>query len=314
MRKSWILAASAALTFVTPAFAETFKLAVPQRGLWETAFVEIGAAAGIFKKEGIDIEPLYTRGGSETVQAVLSGSVDLAVSNGLLGTIGAFSKGAPLRVTGASMTGTPDAFWYARSDSGIKTIKDIAGKKIGFSQPGSSTHLIVQSLLDHYKIKAEIVPSGSPSGSFTMTMSKQIDLGWSVPPFRLQEIAEGKVQIVMRGSEVPSLQNQTVRVHITTAQTIARKRDLMVRFHRALAATLDYAYSNDAALAEYAKMAKITPELARQVRDQFHPKANMQLKEIKGLQQSLDQALQFKNIAKPMKPEDVKGLFEILIP
>lgn len=314
MRKSWILAASAALTFVTPALAETFKLAVPQRGLWETAFVEIGAAAGIFKKEGIDIEPLYTRGGSETVQAVLSGSVDLAVSNGLLGTIGAYSKGAPLRVTGASMTGTPDAFWYARTDSGIKTVKDIAGKKIGFSQPGSSTHLIVQALLDHYKIKAEIVPSGSPSGSFTMTMSKQIDLGWSVPPFRLQEIAEGKVQIVMRGSEVPSLQDQTVRVHITTAQTLARKRDLMVRFHRALAATLDYAYSNDAALVEYAKMAKITPELARRVRDEFHPKANMQLKEIKGLQQSLDQALQFKNIAKAMKPEDVKGLFEILIP
>jgi len=314
MRKSWVLAASAALTFVTPALAETFKLAVPQRGLWETAFVEIGAAAGIFKKEGIDIEPLYTRGGSETVQAVLSGSVDLAVSNGLLGTIGAYSKGAPLRVTGASMTGTPDAFWYARTDSGIKRVKDIAGKKIGFSQPGSSTHLIVQALLDHYKIKAEIVPSGSPSGSFTMTMSKQIDLGWSVPPFRLQEIAEGKVQIVMRGSEVPSLQDQTVRVHITTAQTLARKRDLMVRFHRALAATLDYAYSNDAALVEYAKMAKITPELARRVRDEFHPKANMQLKEIKGLQQSLDQALQFKNIAKAMKPEDVKGLFEILIP
>ncbi|MBM3608889.1 MAG: ABC transporter substrate-binding protein [Alphaproteobacteria bacterium] len=314
MRKSLILAAGAALTFITPALAETFKLAVPQRGLWETAFVEIGAAADIFKKEGIDIEPLYTRGGSETVQAVLSGSVDLAVSNGLLGTIGGYSRGAPLRVTGAAMTGTPDVFWYARSDSGIKSIKDIAGKKIGFSQPGSSTHLIIQTLLDHFKIKAEIVPSGSPSGSFTMTMSKQIDLGWSVPPFRLQEIAEGKVNIVMRGVEVPSLQDQTVRVHISTAQTIARKRDLMVRFHRALAATLDYAYSNDAALVEYAKMAKITPDLARQVRDQFHPKANMQLKEIRGLQQSLDQALQFKNIAKPMKPDDVKGMFEILVP
>ncbi len=315
MRRITFALAGASLLAATAASAQDrVKVAIPQQGLWETGMVEIGAAMGMFKKEGIEIEPIYTRGGAETVQAVLSGSVDIAASNGVLGTIGAFSRGAPIRVTAASMTGSPDLFWYARTESNIKSIKDLEGKSIGFSQPGSSTHLVAQSLLDHFKIKAKLVPSGTPSGSFTMVMSGQIDAGWTVPPFRLQEIDEGKVNIVVRGSQDPLVENQTTRVYVTTAQTIKSKRDVLVRFHRALANSVAFAYSNDAALEEYAKMAKITPAVARRVRDEFHPLPNMQLKEVRGLDISVKQALEFKFIEKPMRAEDLKGMIEILVP
>jgi NMT1/THI5 like len=52
------------------------------------------------------------------------------MSNGLLGEIGRDSKGAPLRVVSAKMTGAADGFWYARADSGIKSLKDARGKSI----------------------------------------------------------------------------------------------------------------------------------------------------------------------------------------
>ncbi|MDP2358819.1 MAG: ABC transporter substrate-binding protein [Beijerinckiaceae bacterium] len=315
MRKITFALAGATILAATAASAQDkVRIAIPQQGLWETGMVEIGAAMGMFKKEGIEIEPIYTRGGAETVQAVLSGSVDIAASNGLLGTIGAYSKGAPIRVTAASMTGSPDLFWYAKTESNIKSIKDLEGKTMGFSQAGSSTHLVAQSLLHHFKVKAKLVPSGSPSGSFTMVMSGQLDAGWTVPPFRLQEMEEGKVNLVVRGSEDPAVENQTTRVYVTTAQTLKAKRDLLVRFHRALANSVEFAYNNDAALEAYAKMAKITPAVARRVRDEFHPLPNMQLKEVRGLDISLKQALEFKFIDKPMKPEDFKGMIEILVP
>ena len=316
MRKITLALAGAAIISAAGAASaqDKVQIAIPQQGLWETGMVEIGAAAGIFKKEGIEIEPLYTRGGAETVQAVLSGSVDLAASNGLLGTIGAFSKGAPIRVTAASMTGSPELFWYAKTESNIKSIKDLEGKTMGFSAPGSSTHLVGQALLDHFKVKAKLVPSGTPSGSFTMTMSGQIDAGWSVPPFRLQEIEEGKVNIVARGSDVPEVTDQTIRVYVSTAQTIKAKRDVLVRFHRALANSVAFAYSNDQALEEYAKMAKVTPAIARRVRDEYHPLPNMQLKEVRKLDLSLQQALEFKFIDKPMKPDDLKAMIDILVP
>ena len=296
---SFALAGVTILAATAASAQDKVRVAIPQQGLWETGMVEIGAAMGMFKKEGIEIEPIYTRGGAETVQAVLSGSVDVAASNGLLGTIGAFSKGAPIRVTATSMTGSPDLFWYAKTESNIKSIKDLEGKSMGFSQPGSSTHLVAQSLLDHFKVKAKLVPSGTPSGSFTMVMSGQLDAGWTVPPFRSQD---------------PMVENQTTRVYVSTAQTIKAKRDVMVRFHRALANSVAFAYSNDAALEAYAAMAKVTPAVARRVRDEFHPLPSMQLKEVRGLEISLKQALEFKFIDKPMKPEDFKGMIDILVP
>lgn len=308
-----LVAAACLLAFPSAAAAaDKFKLAIPQKGIWESMIPLLGEKAGIFKKENLEIEPLFTRGGSETVQAVLAGSVDAAISNGLLGTIGGFAKGAPLRIIGASTTGTPEAFWYVRADSPIKSVKDFAGKKIGFSRPGSSTNLIMLSAFDYFKVKGELISCGGIPGCFTQTMSKQIDAGWSVPPFRLDDVKAGKIRIVMRAIDIKPLQDVTVRVDITSTQTLEKKRDLLTRFNRALQASLDYCYSNDKALEDYAAETKISKELAREVRDTYYPKAAMQKTEVKGMETALKQALDFKFIAKPLKPDDVKGLMAIL--
>jgi NitT/TauT family transport system substrate-binding protein len=80
-----------------PAAAEVLKVSVPQRGQWDTAVTELGMRAGIFKARGLDIEVLYTQGGPESHQAVISGSMDLACGGGIESAVGAYSRGAPLR-------------------------------------------------------------------------------------------------------------------------------------------------------------------------------------------------------------------------
>ena len=48
--------------------------------------------------------------------------------------------------------------------------------------------------------------------------------------------------------------------------------------------TVDYMYSDDPkVLTDYAEFARITPALAKRVRDEFFPKSLMQMTEIKGL-------------------------------
>ena len=54
---------------------DTLKVAAGQRGNWDTAIAEVGQLGGIFKKHGLTLEILYTQGGGETQQAVISGSV-----------------------------------------------------------------------------------------------------------------------------------------------------------------------------------------------------------------------------------------------
>ena len=101
------------LCLAWPALADdTLRIAVGQRGLWDTSVPELGQRGGIFKKHGIALDILYTQGGGETQQAVISGSVDLGTSAGILGVFGAYAKGAPLRIIGAEMTGGGDLFWY----------------------------------------------------------------------------------------------------------------------------------------------------------------------------------------------------------
>jgi NitT/TauT family transport system substrate-binding protein len=73
--------------------------------------------AGIFKTHGIDLEILWSSGGGETMQAVISGSVDIGMTAGTLGVLGAFAKGAPIRIISAQATG--DDAYYARADSGL---------------------------------------------------------------------------------------------------------------------------------------------------------------------------------------------------
>jgi len=97
---------------------------------------EIGQRAGFFKKQGLDLEILWTQGSGETQQAVLSGSVDIGVAVGIMGALSSYSKGAPVRIIGAETTGASDLFWYVPASSPIKTLKDTEGKTIAYSTKG----------------------------------------------------------------------------------------------------------------------------------------------------------------------------------
>ncbi|HSS71547.1 MAG TPA: ABC transporter substrate-binding protein, partial [Casimicrobiaceae bacterium] len=115
---------------------DTLKVAAGQRGNWDTTIAEVGQRAGIFKKHGITLEILWTQGGGETQQAVISGSVDIGVAPGIMGVLSAFSKGAPVRVIGAETTGASDLYWYVVADSPIKSLKDTEGRTIAYSTNG----------------------------------------------------------------------------------------------------------------------------------------------------------------------------------
>jgi ABC-type nitrate/sulfonate/bicarbonate transport system substrate-binding protein len=67
------------------ASAETLKVAVAQRGFWNSSFIEFGIKQGFFKETGLDIDILYTEGGASTLTPVIAGSIDIAMTNGTLG-------------------------------------------------------------------------------------------------------------------------------------------------------------------------------------------------------------------------------------
>jgi hypothetical protein len=59
--------------------------------------------------------------------------------------------GAPVRIIAAETTGGGDLYWYVKSDSPIKTLKDTDGKTMAYSTNGSSTHGIVTAFVKQFR-------------------------------------------------------------------------------------------------------------------------------------------------------------------
>jgi len=290
---------------------DSFKLAIGQRGNWENSVCELGQNAGFFKKHGIALELLYTEGGGQTLQAVISGGADIGIGVGTFGVMGAFAKNAPVNIIGASMTGAHDLYWYVRADDRIKTLKDAAGKTVAYSTNGSSTNLVVLGLQKTLGVSFNATATGSPASTFTQVMSGQIDVGWSSPPFALADVDAGRIRIVARGSDVPAFADQTVRVMIANAISFQRQPQAYGRFMKAYREALDWLYADPAALDAYGKWADVTPALAKHVRDAFYPKQNLDPDRISGMDELMVDAVSYKYLPSPLPPEQLKKLILI---
>ena len=307
-----LTAAIAALTLAAAASAEdTLKLASGQRGNWDTSVSEIGQRAGFFKKQGLVLEILWTQGSGETQQAVLSGSVDIGVAVGIMGALSSFSKGAPVRIIGAQTTGASDLFWYVPASSPIKSLKDTDGKTIAFSTKGSSTDGIVTAFMKQYDLKAKPTATGGPAPTLTQVMSGQIDVGWSAPPLGLQQIDEGKIRVIATGNDAAAFKGQTVRTLITTEAVLKSKRALIERYMKAYRETVEWMYSDPAALKAYADFVGISLEMAKRTRDQFFPKGAIDPDRIVGLDVVVPDAVTLKYTATQLTKEQLGELIQV---
>jgi NitT/TauT family transport system substrate-binding protein len=307
------LAVVALALAVDPALAQdTLKIAAGQRGNWDTSISEVGQRAGIFKKHGLVLEILWTQGAGETQQAVVSGSADLGVAGGIMGALSLYSKGAPIRIISAETTGASDLFWYVPASSPIKSLKDTDGKTIAYSTNGSSTHGIVTAFMKQYNLTAKPTATGGPASTLTQVMSNQIDVGWSAPPFGLQQLDDGKIRIIASGNDATVFKGQTVRVNITNTQTLNTRKAVIDRYMKAYRETIDWMYSNDpAALKTYAEFVGISLEMAKRTRDDFFPKASVDPDKVIGLDTIVPDAVVLKFTAAPLTKEQLAELIQI---
>jgi len=301
-----------ALALTAPAFGQdTLKLAIGQRGNWDTSVAEVGQRIGIFKKHNLVLELLYTQGGGETQQAVISGSVDIGVAAGVMGVMSAFSKGAPVRVIGAETTGAQDLFWYVPANSPVKSLKDTDGKTIAYSTNGSSTNGIVTAFVKQFDLKARPVATGGPSSTLTQVMSGQVDVGWSAPPFGLDQLDDKKIRIIASGNDATVFKGQTVRLLIANAQFLQSKKAVVDRFMKAYRETIDAMYADPNALKLYADFVGITEAKAKRTRDDFFPKASIDPDKVVGLDSIVQDAVTFKFTAAPLTKEQLAELMQI---
>jgi NitT/TauT family transport system substrate-binding protein len=293
---------------------ETLRVSVPQRGLWDTGVAELGQRAGIFKKYGLVLDILFTSGGAESQQAVIGGSMDVAVGIGVSGAIGAYSKGAPLRLIGSEMIGSPDLYWYVPAGSPIKSVADVNGKTIGFSVTGSSSHAGLLEFVRQNNLDIKAVSTGNMPATLTQVMTGQIDVGWAAVPFGLDALESGKVRLIGRGLDVVALKGRTTRVNATSLDMLAKRKGVLERFMQAYRETVDWMYSDDpAVLRHYADYSGFPEGVVKRVRE-FIPKETMAPDRVLGMDHIIDDATKQKFILTPLTAAQVEEFVKIQPP
>src|SRR5947207_6786050 len=254
---------------------DKLRIAGGLAGTWENSFSELGQNAGFFKKQGLVLEIFYTQGAGETQQAVISGSADIGTGVGAFNTFGAFAKGAPIRVIGATHTGANDLTWYVRADSPVKDKKDLAGRSVAYSTNGSSTYATVLAFQRVFGVTFTPVATVSPAATLTQVMSGQTDVGWTSPPFALDLLNAGKIRLIARASDVPELRNQTARFMTANANALQARKPVFVRYLAAYREVIDWMYAGDAGVEAFANWAHVAAPLAKIVPIEYYPKQNV---------------------------------------
>jgi NitT/TauT family transport system substrate-binding protein len=309
----YLLAVGVMAAASVPAYAaDKLKVAISQRGFWNSSIAYFAIERGFTKNENLDVEYIFTSGGAETLQTVTTRATDIAISTGFLGVLGAYEKGAPLRIWAQEGHGTPELFHYVRADSPIKSRKDYPGRKIAFSRPGSTTNLFAIKVTQGLNPPATLVSTGGVPATRTQVMTGQVDVGWSVPPFNLDLVRKGEARIVLRGSDMPELNQQSIRVHVVHADVLKNNRDAVRRFAKAFNDALTWMYDKPEESAQaFAGFAKISVQDAKESIP-FFPRPGLELAPVIGIDETMKEAVAAKFIKEPLTKAQLDELIQIV--
>jgi NitT/TauT family transport system substrate-binding protein len=298
----------------SPSFAQAqgkLTVAVGGRGIGESCLTEIGLKAGLFARRGLDLNLVYTDGGGETQQAVVSNSAQIGVTSGMLGAMSLFAKGAPVRVIGGSYSGGSQIYWYVPTGSAVKTPQDLAGKSVSYSNFSSASHVGLLALQKFYKLNFKLAQTGNAAATLTATMSGQIDAGWAGAPFGIRQLDAGQIRVVMKAGDAPEVDKQTVRVIIANADALKSTPDLFTRYIAGYRDTVDWIFSTQEGFAAYAKFSELSEAQARRALSEFLPRAALDPGRITGVDEAIADAVTYKFISAPLTTAQASELIQV---
>ena len=315
MKPGSILATGALAAFIAMPHAASAadKLVVATTGArsWDGSVVEYGRRKGFFEEAGIDIDYAVGDSPGPFLQTIIAGSADIGVV-ALPTFLAAVVQNAPVKMVSSAFKGTSDVLWYVRSDSPLNSFADVTEETtVGLNSLSGSAYIILRALLDQYGVNPEIVAAGSTAAAMTHVMTGQIDIGTDGNSLLgVPQLASGEVRPLAFGSEVEVMRDVTVRGFVVADETLATRRDVVVRFVKAFHRTVEWMYSDPQAVQWFAEGTETTFEEAERVREQSYPERALQVGEVAGLEFSIQQGLEFNRIDRAPTAEEIGRAFD----
>lgn len=223
----------AASGLAAPALAMNTKIKVGALRFTSHSGNFVAFERGYFAEAGLDVEFEFFQAAQPMAVAIASGDVDYAVTAMSGGLINLADKGA-IKVIGGALSEEAgiDGQKFLASDAafqaGVKTPKDLAGKRYAITQAGSSFHYMGSKMAQAEGIEMSFAPLQKVGAIIGAMKSGQVD-GWSIVPHIAKPLAgSGAVHII--GNVADYLPDYQVTTVFTSAKNAADERGLTESF------------------------------------------------------------------------------------
>ena len=145
----------------------------------------IGVHKGYFKDQGLEMEPIQFTSGIPLMQALSGGSVDVAIMGAVISNFPSRGVGKVFLINDIEYN---TAMLFARPESGIKSIKDLKGKKIA-TVKGTTAHVFLHTALKANGLnstKDVDIVSMDMAGAVSAFISNAVPVVCTWAPFNVQ--------------------------------------------------------------------------------------------------------------------------------
>ncbi len=238
---------------------DTVRIALPTKTYFPTIIAETAVRQKLFEKEGLKAELTVYRGGAEAFEAVAAGAADITLGSCAIVAAG-INKGVKTKAISGSGLGYNGWFLMVKANSPIKSVSELAGKKVGITSAGSASDLLAKWTVADKKVNFTSVPLGG-GGLIPNLLSGNVEAIVLYSPLSFKVLQDKSVRVLVDyGADVPQ---HLSGVWIASDKLIAEKPALIQKINNALfGAMLSLQSNREDAIKLIAEIDDIPPKIA----------------------------------------------------
>ena len=206
LRRSLLAGGAAAVLAPRSVLAQAsngIRIGVPTKTYWPTIVCETALRQKLFEKEGIKAELTIYRSGAEGFEAIAAGATDL-ILNSSSSVAGGLLKGVNVRCVANGANGYYGWYLVVKTEFPIKSVSELAGKKVGITSAGSGSDICARWTLAEHKLDFTRVPLGG-GGLVPNLLTGNIDATVLYSPLTYKMIDEKVARpIIDFGEAIPA--------------------------------------------------------------------------------------------------------------
>jgi NitT/TauT family transport system substrate-binding protein len=181
----------------------------------------VAMAKGFFKQHGVDITGILTSaGGGTSVRNMLASDLPFG-EVALSAAVAAINHGEPLKILFGGVDTVKDIVWIAKPGTTLHDFKDLKGKRVAFTSPGSATNMILLMALKAQgmtQADMHLIAAGDVGANLSAVLTGAVDAAMTNEPIWSEN--EGKVREVFGSCDVVPC-NMMQSVGVTTDDYLA---------------------------------------------------------------------------------------------